>query len=108
MGDNRNVTATFALAPKAKIGGVGFASLNAAYQAAFNSINASATINLLDTELTESLMIIGKNITLKGGFKTDGTKSGQSTYLKEKLSVKEGSLRVEGVTVRYGRKQGIC
>lgn len=100
MGDNRSVAAIFSLAPKAKIGDVGYPSLNAAYQAVFDSADTGATIKLLDTELSESLLIKGKNITLKGGFKTDDTKSGLPTYLKGTLTIKDGSLRVDGVKIR--------
>lgn len=99
---NKSVSATFSLAPKAMIGTSGYDSLNAAYLAAYNSADASATINLLDTELTENLDVIGKEITLKGGFSADfKTRSGPSTILKGNLTIKGGSLRVDGITIGF-------
>ncbi|MDU0458509.1 MAG: hypothetical protein RW306_07200 [Geobacteraceae bacterium] len=99
---NKSVSATFSLAPKAMIGTSGYDSLNAAYLAAYNSADASATINLLDTELTENLDVIGKEITLKGGFSADfKTRSGPSTILRGMLTIKGGSLKVDGITIGF-------
>lgn len=93
----KSVTASFTLAPKAKIGSAGYTSLLAAYTGA----GSSATILALDTEFIENLtMNGGKAIILKGGYKADYSgKSGLPSYLKGVLTIGTGSLTVEGVTI---------
>jgi len=98
---NKSVTATFNLAPKAMIGTNEYGSLNAAYLAAYNSVDASSVIYLLNAELTEDLEIIGKNISLIGGYSADyKSRSGLPSVLKGKLTIRSGSLRVDSVNVR--------
>jgi len=93
----KSVTASFTLAPKAKIGSTGYTSLLTAYTAA----DSSATILALDTEFIENLFMNGgKAIVLKGGYKADYSgKSGLPSYLKGVLTIGTGSLTVEGVAI---------
>ena len=95
---NRAVTATFTRAPNAKIGAIGYTTLNAAYLAA----KGATTIQTLDTELVENLNLSrGINIILKGGYKADYTGlSGNPTVLKGTLTIGTGSLIVDGLAVR--------
>jgi hypothetical protein len=59
-------------------------------------------IMLLDTDLGESLtMNKGFTITLKGGYNEDFTsQSGNLTSIQNPLTVKNGSLKVNGVRVK--------
>ena len=94
------VTATFTLAPKAKIGIVGYSSLALAYSNV--AINGSATIKLLGVDLAETLTVNnGKNITLLGGYDAAfAIKGATPTLLKGPLLINSGSLRVDGVKVK--------
>jgi hypothetical protein len=101
MDGDKSVIVTFTLAPKAMIGSKGYDSLNAAYKDAYDSAELGATINLLETVLTEDLVIKGKDITLVGGFSADFKfRGGYPTYLKGLLTINGGSLRVDGVKIR--------
>ncbi len=99
----KGVTATFTLAPKAKIGTVGHATLATAYGVAATG----DIILLLDSEMPDNCLDInaalgqGKNITLKGGYKADfrGT-SGLPTILHGPFKISSGRISVEGLRVR--------
>lgn len=98
MTADKAVTATFTLAPKAKVGVNGYESLAAAYAAA----GMTDTILALDTDMPDEGFIMGspKSITLKCGYKTDYLgKSGLPTVLKGLLTISSGSLTVEGLVV---------
>jgi hypothetical protein len=98
---NKSVSATFILAPKAMIGTNEYGTLNDAYLAIYNSADAGATINLLETEFIENLEIKGKDVILLGGNSADyKTRNGQPTVLKGTLTIKSGSLRANGIVVR--------
>jgi len=98
MNNDKSVTATFTLAPKAMIGAVGYDSLNYAYSGAA----ATATMLVLGSEHIENLtMDGGKYITVKGGYKADYLGKGDlPTVLKGVLTIGTGSLTVDGVTIR--------
>ena len=95
---NKTVTAIFNRAPNAKIGATGYLSLNEAYKAAA----AGDTIQMLATELTESLVLNrGIGIVLKGGYKADYSgPSGNPTTLKGIVTIGLGSLSVEGLVIK--------
>ena len=95
---NKSVTATFTAAPKAMIGGTGYTSLSAAYGAATNN----AEIMLLDTELSESLIMNkGIAITLKGGYHADfNGRSGNLTAIRSPLTVETDRVEVDGLKVK--------
>jgi len=114
MGDNRSVTATFNLETKAMTGGIGYYSLNEAYQSA----RSGGIIQLLGTTLYEDLRITSNDFVLKGGYLADfqtqsgqtilngdisvlgGNSSAESIDIKGRLAIGGGSLRVNGVTVK--------
>lgn len=97
MSTSHNVTATFTAAPKAKIGDSGYNSLNLAYAEA----ETVSEIHAMDTELIEDLMVDGKTITLKGGYKADYSElSGLPTVLKGVLSVRSGKLSISNFTIK--------
>lgn len=99
MTADKAVTATFTLAPKAKVGVNGYESLAAAYAAA----GMTDTILALDTDMPDEGFNMGspKSITLKCGYKADYLgKSGLPTVLKGLLTIATGSLTVEGLVVK--------
>jgi len=100
---SKNVTANFVLAPKAMIGANSYSSLAAAYLAA----SPGDIILLLDSEMPDAGLDIneelahGKNVTLKGGYKADySDTSGLPTYLKGRLNISSGVVRIENVKIR--------
>lgn len=99
----RDVTASFVLAPKAKIGINEYSTLTSAYSAAATN----STILLIDSELPDKGLDIndslahGKHVTLEGGYKADySSRSGLPTYLKGPLYISSGTLKVDGLKIR--------
>lgn len=98
MTADRAAIAAFILAPKAKVGLIGFNSLAAAYAAA----GTTDTILVLDAEMPDAGFTLdrGKSITLKGGYRNDYSgRSGLPSRLKGVLTVSTGSLTVESLVV---------
>jgi hypothetical protein len=98
---SHRVTALFTAAPMAKIGDIGYGSLNAAYLAA----GTESAIHALDTVLSEELVMESdKMITLKGGFKADySSQSGNRTVLSGTLFIRNGRLNVEALAITPDR-----
>jgi hypothetical protein len=99
MTSNKTAVATFTLAPKTKLdlpATTGYDTLPLAYG------SATSTIFALDGLFTGGWTLdLGKNITLKGGYLADfGPVRNGFTILSGKLTVKNGSLRVEGLKIR--------
>jgi hypothetical protein len=88
----------FSAAPKTKIGDIGYFSLHLAYSAA----GADAEILALDTVFAEELVLAEiKSVTVKGGYKADyGSRSGNNTVLSGSLTVQNGRLTVDSMTIR--------
>ncbi len=90
-----SVTATFTEADKARIGTVPYASLTAAFAKA-----ASGQIKARAIEFIESLSVALPTI-FKGGWNAEfGSNSGSFTTLKGTLTIRTGSLTVEGLVIR--------
>jgi len=99
MNSDKIAVAAFTLAPKSKLGIVattGFDTLQTAYS------NAVSTIFALDGLFSgDWLLDNGKDIILTGGYLADyGPTRNGFTILNGKLTIKNGSLRVDGVKVR--------
>ncbi len=100
----KTVTASFILAPKARIIDTGYPSLANAYKAAASSGDIIMT---LDSEMPDIGLNInsdlsqGKSVTIKGGYYADYNKgrSGLPTILKGPVYISSGTLRVDGVTI---------
>jgi hypothetical protein len=90
--------ATFSAAPKAKIGDTGYITLNFAYRA----VSSAGEIHVLDTVLAEDINIADeKTVTIKGGYNADyGSRSGNHTVLSGTLTIQNGKLTVDGLTIR--------
>jgi hypothetical protein len=101
------VTASFLLAPKAKVIDTGYTSLLAAYLAAAASEETDLVVMALDSEMPDNSLFIdsvvarGKTVTIKGGYYADYSKgrSGLPTKLKGPLRISSGTLRVDRLTV---------
>jgi hypothetical protein len=100
----KTVSASFTLAPKARIVGIGYPSLLAAYIAA---AAAGDIIMTIDSEMPDKGLNInadlaqGKTVTIKGGYCADYSgRSGLPTYLKGPLYISSGTLTVEGLSIR--------
>jgi hypothetical protein len=99
------VTASFVLAPKARIVDTGYLSLSDAYKAAAASVDIIMTI---DSEMPDNGLNInaeltqGKSVTIKGGYYANHSKgrSGLPTKLKGPLYISSGTLRVDRLTIR--------
>lgn len=99
MNREKAVTASFTLAPKAKIGAIGYESLAAAYFGAA----PGATILALDAEVTEAglTLNLGKTVLIRGGYRADYSgRSGLPTLLVGPLRIVNGKLTAEKLTVR--------
>jgi hypothetical protein len=99
MTSDKSAVATFTLAPKSKLdlaATTGYDTLQTAYS------NAESTIFALDGLFTGAWTLDqSKNITLKGGYLADfGPTRDGFTILSGKLTIKTGSLRVDGLKVR--------
>jgi CubicO group peptidase (beta-lactamase class C family) len=98
------VTASFVLAPKAKILNTGYFSFFDAYKAAASS---GDIIMAIDSEMPDNGLNInddlaqGKSVTIKGGYYADYNKgrSGISTSLKGPLYISSGTIRVDGLKI---------
>jgi hypothetical protein len=101
----KSVTASFTLAPKARIIDAGYLSLSDAYKAAAAFGDVIMTI---DSEMPDNGLNInadlaqGKSITIRGGYYADYSKgrSGLPTKLKGPLFISSGTLRVDGLLIR--------
>ena len=95
MNNDKNATVGFSLAPKVKLNlndSTGFNLLSDAYS------NASSTIYALDTALTGGWTLnASKYITLIGGYQADYAKRTGFTVLSGNLTIKSGSLRIDGL-----------
>jgi hypothetical protein len=98
MISNRFVNAMFSAAPKAKIGDTGYFALRIAYGAA----GADAEILALDTVFAEELVLAeNKTVTISGGYKADyGSRSGNNTVLSGSLTIQNGRLTLDSMTIR--------
>ncbi|QOX79861.1 DUF1566 domain-containing protein [Trichlorobacter lovleyi] len=95
MTADKVVTATFNLAPKAKIGSSGYGSFADAYAAAGNN----DVIMLLEDNLTLST-VINKSVTLQGGYKSDYTRSTSGyTVLEGTLIIGSGSVVADRIII---------
>ena len=97
-----DVAATFIMAPKTKLttGATdGFPTLKDAYR------NAGSTIFALEGVFMEDWTLdLDKNITFKGGYLADYGPTGNGfTVLNGKLSIKNGSLKVDGLKIRLSQ-----
>jgi hypothetical protein len=99
MDQDRTVTTAFSAADRARIDSTGYGSLALAYSAA--SALAPTTIKLLEIDLGESLTLdAARDIVLWGGWnKYFSTETGLPTVLHS-LTVKNGSLIINGIAVR--------
>jgi len=116
MDGNKNVTVTFSLAPKVK--NITTGQPYATFADALTEAQTSAEIDLLETVISESI-ILGKSLILKGGwynsFQTQGdlftvlngdlTIQGGDSFVEKlaihgNLAVQGGSLLVNGVEVQ--------
>ena len=98
MSASKGVTATFTLAPKIKLAvnaTSGYDTFAEAYTNATGSLYALQDVFIGDWMLSGS-----KAIVLKGGYQADYKTSTGFTTINGKLTVKNGSLRVDGVKVR--------
>lgn len=101
----KTVTASFVLAPKARIVDTGYPSLSEAYKAAAASGDIIMTI---DSEMPDNGLNInadlanGKAVTIRGGYYADYTKgrSGLPTNVKGPIYISSGTLRVDRLTIR--------
>ncbi|WP_235620048.1 C10 family peptidase [Trichlorobacter lovleyi] len=98
MDSAKGVTATFTLAPKAKIGSNGYGSLADAYAAA--STTDTTLVYLLEDTLSLST-VINKKLNLQGGYKADfsRTTSGVTT-LQGVLTIGTGSVTADRIVVK--------
>lgn len=99
MDGDKAVTASFTMAPKAKISTTGYDSLTAAY----NGATSIATILTLDSGMPDAGLILNlsKTITIKGGYKTDySARTGLPTLLDGPLKISKGKLAVDNLVVR--------
>lgn len=98
MSTNRYVTANFNLAPRVKVGSVGYDSLAAGYAAA----GSGAVIMARELEFAEQLLLNNaEDVTLKGGFNAAfSNNSGLYSTLIGSLTIGNGSLTVENLIVR--------
>jgi hypothetical protein len=95
---NNVITATFILAPKAKIGATEYTSFADAYSAASSS--TATTIMLLEDTLPITT-VIAKSLKLQGGHLPSFARSATGyTTLQGPLSVRSGSLIVDRVAVK--------
>jgi N-acetylneuraminic acid mutarotase len=94
----KTVTVTFNLAPKVKLdvnSATGYDTLSLAYT------NAAGSLFSMDAILVDNWTLSGsKNIVLKGGYDADYTNRTGYTALQGKLTVKNGSLKVDGLKIR--------
>jgi hypothetical protein len=98
------VSASFVLAPKARIVDTGYPSLASAYKFAAASGDVIMTI---DSEMPDKGLDIneslahGKTVTIRGGYYADYTRgrSGLPTYLKGPLYISSGTLTVDGLKI---------
>lgn len=102
MDGPKSVSASFTLAPKARIASTGYASLQAAYAAAVSN----DVIMTIDSEMPDNGLNIdlalssGKTVTINGGYKADYSGiSGLPTYLKWPLLISSGTLKVNGLII---------
>lgn len=95
MTADKTVTATFNLAPKAKIGSTGYANFADAYAAAGNN----AVVMLLEDSLT-LYSTINKPLTLQGGYMADYTRSISGfTTLQGVLTIGSGSVIADRIMI---------
>jgi hypothetical protein len=95
---NKFVHAAFNLADKAKIGGIGYASFDDAYNAA--APNSTTTIMLLEDALPINTAI-NKPLVLQGGHLPNFTRStGGSTTLQGNLTIRSGSVVVDRIVLK--------
>lgn len=103
MDGSKAVSASFDLAPKARIGATPYGSLLAAYTAALSG----DTIMTIDSEMPDSDLDINaalgqdKQINISGGWKADySERSGLFTALKGQLQISSGRVAVDGLELR--------
>jgi hypothetical protein len=89
----------FDLAPKAKIGTVGFLSFSEAYAAASTSV--PTIVQLIEDVLTfDSGEKINKDLVVKGGYNADFSTQSGFTAIQGGLTIGSGSLVVDRVILR--------
>lgn len=94
---NNSATATFDLAPPAKIGSTGYASLQAAYDVAADG----AVVQM--KEGTYSGAVVANRavrVALKGGYNAAFSSASGETVIDGRLLVRAGTLKVERVSVK--------
>jgi hypothetical protein len=98
MNSDKAVAATFTPADRARIGVVGYPTLNAAYTAA--STIGTTTILTLNAVQNESLTV-NKFLKIIGGYNpTYSDRTGSPTGLKGVINIGTGSLIVDGLAVK--------
>lgn len=99
MTTNYNVTGQFVLGAKARVNSTGYLSFGDAYSAA--PINPSILIIDGTHALGELVMKHGKDVTLLGGYDSKFEQTtGVKTVLQGTLSIQNGSLRVNGISIK--------
>lgn len=98
MDTDKTVTAAFTLAPKSKLDVTtegGYATLTDAYS------NATSTIFAMNSVFTEEWTLnLNKSILFKGGYQADYATRTGFTILNGLLTIKNGSLKVEGLKLK--------
>lgn len=96
---NKNVTATFTAAPKAKVDTKTFSTLQLAYDDAATMDNA--VIKLLNGTLANTL-IAGKDVSvnIEGGYNAAYSGISTETTIQGPLRIKAGTVRMRGVNVK--------
>ncbi len=98
MDADKNVTANFNLAPKAKIGSTGYDSFADAYAAA--SATDTTLVYLLEDTLSLST-VINKKLNLQGGYKADFSRTTSGlTALQGTLTIGTGSVTADRIVVK--------
>lgn len=95
---DKNVSATFVLADKARIGATGYESFAAAY----DSTSGAVTTILLLTDILPLSTLIDKILVLEGGYNADFSRSTTDyTTLQGRLTIhKNGTLTADRIIVR--------
>jgi|GEM_PF-1795215 len=98
MSADKAITATFNLAPKAKISTAEFTSLAAAY----NSISSAAatTIMLLEDTLSVGVSSINRSLILQGGYKADFSRTDSGYTTLGPLTIGTGSVVMDRIVVQ--------
>jgi len=99
MNSDKSATATFILAPKAKVGTTGFTTLQAAYNDA-STVNGSV-IKLLGGVFANTLTAgRGISVNLEGGYNAEYGAISTETTIQGPVKIKTGTVRMKRVNVK--------